>query len=141
MDHFAAVEIEGSMTPGEANHDLMPVELMQRCMSAAPENDAALLRDCLTVLEQAPLAIRQAIGCELDGPGLEALIEANAMESAAHRLLGKSAYMLSSSGSNHFIVSMVCDGMRQDLSFNAATLPAATCGAVLSAMEELSSGE
>lgn len=110
-------------------------EILHDCEDVGCDH-ANLLRQVYATLAEGPSHICGAMLPALSRSTLHSLIEAQAFESAAFRLVGRCGYMLSRSGEGSVIASIVLPASESDYSFCARTETAALCGALMTALYE-----
>ncbi|PEQ13874.1 hypothetical protein B2G71_06105 [Novosphingobium sp. PC22D] len=114
-------------------------ELSLACLGSPAEQEADRLREFNELLYQAPETeliegLRPA-----SQPRLEALIEAQALDSALLAMLDSVAYMVSGSGQGGCMATVVLPGVEHEQSAAAPTLTLATISALAQALAEAAS--
>jgi hypothetical protein len=109
--------------------------LLDRCLSRSAD-PADLLRDVLSILTTGPAEICGPIEPRISSAGLERLLDLEAFESAALRIVGRCGFLLSRSGEGHVVASVVLPGSQDDFSFNSFSEAIALCGALVTCLHE-----
>ena len=87
----------------QAEIELIATELEASDLDGFPQ----LARDLHRTICSAPIMVRSALGVPCSRSRLDALLESGAAREAAFELLGRAQYMLSRSGHDHVIASVV----------------------------------
>jgi hypothetical protein len=110
-------------------------EVLDKCLA-----DSIAQSDALTatydLLLTGPADICGPIKPSLTRATLECLLEAEAFESAALRLVERCGYVVSRGGQGQVIASVVLPGSDRDYSFNASSEAIALCGALATCIHE-----
>jgi len=110
-------------------------EIVGQCDCTAAAS-AELLRKVHEILATGPARICFPIRPDFARNSLEALLDAEAFESAALRLVSNCGYMLSRGGDGLFIASVVIPAAGRDYSFSGPSAEVALCGALAVSLQE-----
>ncbi|MDE2597268.1 MAG: hypothetical protein KGL44_10365 [Sphingomonadales bacterium] len=109
--------------------------LARDCADAERTEQPRLLREARDVLRLAPHQVSTPFGLIADPHRFEALIAAQAFESAALALLGGEAgYMISRGGGQTHLASVILPGMTEDVTAEAASAALALLSAQAAAL-------
>jgi hypothetical protein len=97
---------------------------------------AEVVRQCRTLLESGPRRLCEPLTGAIAQGEIDRLLEHQAPDAAALRLLARCGYMLSSSGGGLHIASVKLPAAERDYSFSAGSVSEAICGAISTALLE-----
>lgn len=111
-------------------------DVLARCERATTD-PADVIIEIHGLLSSGPTHICDDIKPTITGRELRHLLEVNAFESAALRLIEKCGYMLSGSCEGLTIASVVLPQAARDYSFSASSCAIALCGALVTSIHEI----